>query len=69
MLASPKGKAIGSIHPGGSVRVLETRGAYAKVSIDGFVERAQLSSQTGRHVAAGGQPIGSRSRSRGVAGA
>src|SRR5689334_9387362 len=44
VLGSPKGSAIGSIHPGVSVRLLETRGAYAKVSIDGFVERARLSS-------------------------
>ena len=43
VLGSPKGAAVGSVHPGLSVRVLETRGAYAKVSIDGFVERARLS--------------------------
>ena len=47
VLASPSGKAIGSIHPGASVRVLETRGAYAKVSIDGFVERSRLAAQRG----------------------
>lgn len=47
VLASPNGKAIGSIHPGASLRVTETRGAYAKVSIDGFVERARLSAQRG----------------------
>ena len=47
VLASPNGKAIGSIHPGASLRVIETRGAYAKVSIDGFVERARLSAQRG----------------------
>ena len=47
VLSSPSGKAIGSIHPGTSVRVLETRGAYAKVTIDGFVERARLSAQRG----------------------
>jgi len=47
VLASPSGKAIGSIHPGTSIRVLETRGAYAKVSIDGFVERSRLSAQRG----------------------
>ena len=48
VLASPSGKAIGSIHPGTSIRVLETRGAYAKVSIDGFVERSRLSTQRGK---------------------
>jgi uncharacterized protein YgiM (DUF1202 family) len=47
VLASPNGKAIGSIHPGASLRVIETRGAYAKVSIDGFVERTRLSAQRG----------------------
>ncbi len=47
VLASPSGKAIGSIHPGAALRVLETRGAYAKVTIDGFVERARLSGQRG----------------------
>jgi len=47
VLSSPSGKAIGSIHPGTSVRVLETRGAYAKVTIDGFLERARLSAQRG----------------------
>ena len=47
VLASPSGKAIGSIHPGTTLRVLETRGAYAKVTIDGFVERARLSAQRG----------------------
>ena len=47
VLSSPSGKAIGSIHPGTSVRVLETRGAYARVTIDGFLERARLSAQRG----------------------
>jgi uncharacterized protein YgiM (DUF1202 family) len=47
VLGSPNGKAIGSIHPGTSLRVIEMRGAYAKVSIDGFVERARLSAQRG----------------------
>jgi uncharacterized protein YgiM (DUF1202 family) len=47
VLSSPNGKAIGSIHPGTALRVLETRGAYAKVTIDGFVERARLSGQRG----------------------
>jgi hypothetical protein len=47
VLASPSGKAIGSLHPGTSLRVLETRGAYVKVTIDGFVERARLSAQRG----------------------
>ena len=48
VLSSPSGKAVGSIHPGTAVRVLETRGAYAKVTIDGFVERARLSAQRGK---------------------
>jgi hypothetical protein len=43
VLATPKGRAIGSVHPGVSVRVIETRGAYAKVAIDGFIERTRLS--------------------------
>ena len=47
VLASPNGKAIGSVHPGVALRVIETRGAYAKVSLDGFVERARLTSQRG----------------------
>jgi len=47
VLSSPSGKAVGSIHPGTPVRVLETRGAYAKVTIDGFVERARLATQRG----------------------
>ena len=45
VLGSPKGRAIGSVHPGLSVRVLETRGAYARVAIDGFVERVRLSAE------------------------
>jgi len=67
VLAAPKGRAIGSVHPGGSFRVLETRGAYAKVSIDGFVERTKLSSQRG-----GTTRVGSRAaivRARGTASA
>ena len=47
VLSSPSGKAVGSIHPGTTVRVIDTRGAYAKVTIDGFVERARLSAQRG----------------------
>jgi len=47
VLSSPSGKAIGSVHPGTSLRVLETRGAYAKVTIDGFIERARLAAQRG----------------------
>ena len=65
VLASPSGKAIGSIHPGASVRVLETRGAYAKVSIDGFVERSRLAAQRG----SSSPRVGNRSavvRARGV---
>ena len=65
VLGSPKGAAVGSVHPGLSVRVLETRGAYAKVSIDGFVERARLSPDR----RASSTRVGSRSavvRSRGA---
>ena len=65
VLASPNGKAIGSIHPGASLRVVETKGAYAKVSIDGFVPRARLSAQRGKSAAR----VGSRTavvRSRGL---
>jgi uncharacterized protein YgiM (DUF1202 family) len=47
VLSSPSGKTVGSIHPGTTVRVIDTRGAYAKVTIDGFVERARLSAQRG----------------------
>ena len=50
VLASPNGKAIGSIHPGASLRVIDTKGAYAKVSIVGFVQRARLSSQRDKSV-------------------
>jgi hypothetical protein len=68
VLRSPKGRAIGSVHPGLAVRVLETRGAYAKVSIDGFVERVRLSAER-----RGSSPrVGSRAavvRSRGAAAA
>jgi hypothetical protein len=47
VLATPNGRAIGSVRPGLDLRVLETRGAYAKVSVNGFVERARLSAQRG----------------------
>jgi len=47
VLSSPSGKAIGSVHPGASIRIIETRGAYAKVTIDGFVERVRLAAQRG----------------------
>lgn len=56
VLAAPNGKAIGSIHPGATLRVLETRGAYAKVAVDGFVERKQLSTQR----STSGTRVGSR---------
>jgi hypothetical protein len=68
VLGAPKGKAIGSVHPGVSVRVLETRGAYAKVSIDGFVERVRLSAERRSQ----SPRVGSRAavvRSRGTASA
>ena len=47
VLSSPSGKAIGSVHPGTPLHVLETRGAYAKVTIEGFIERARLAAQRG----------------------
>jgi hypothetical protein len=48
VLASPKGQTVGSVHPGVEVRVLETRGAYARVSLEGFVERARLVAPRGK---------------------
>jgi len=66
VLSAPSGKSIGSVHPGATVRVLETRGAYAKVSLDGFVERSRLSTQRG----SSSPRVGSKSvvvRSKGVA--
>ena len=45
VMSTPTGKAIGSMRPGVELRVLETKGAYARVSVDGFVERARLSAQ------------------------
>jgi hypothetical protein len=68
VLASPNGKAIGSVHPGLELRVVETRGAYAKVSVNGFVERTRLTAQRGNS----STRVGSRSavvRSRGAASA
>jgi hypothetical protein len=47
ILSTPNGKSIGSVHPGVTVRLIETRGAYAKVSLDGFVERSRISAQRG----------------------
>jgi hypothetical protein len=47
VLSTPNGKSIGSVHPGVTVRLIETRGAYAKVSLDGFVERSRISAQRG----------------------
>lgn len=68
VLGSPKGRAIGSLHPGVSIRVLDTRGAYAKVSVNGFVERVRLSAER-----RGSSPrVGSRAavvRSRGTSSA
>ena len=56
-LTAPNGRAIGSVHPGVELRVLETRGSYAKVSLNGFVERARLSAQRGT----AGTRVGNRS--------
>ena len=47
VLATPNGRAIGSVHPGVELRVIETRGAYAKVSVGGYVQRERLSAQRG----------------------
>lgn len=57
VLASPKGRTVGSVHPGVELRVLETRGAYVRVSLAGFVERARLTAQRGN----GGTRVGRRS--------
>ena len=68
VLTAPNGRAIGSVHPGLQVRVLETRGSYARVSVGGFVERGRLSTQR----TSAGTRVGSRPavlRSRGVAAA
>jgi hypothetical protein len=45
VMSTPTGKAIGSVRPGVELRVLDTKGAYARVSVDGFVERSRLTSQ------------------------
>ena len=47
ILSAPKGSAIGSVRAGTELRVLETRGAYARVSVSGFVERSRISAQRG----------------------
>jgi hypothetical protein len=47
VLSTPNGRAIGSVHPGTELRVIETKGAYAKVAVGGFVERTRLSAQRG----------------------
>jgi hypothetical protein len=68
MLTAPNGRAIGSLHPGLQVRVLETRGSYARVSVSGFVERGRLSAQR----TSAGTRVGSRPavlRTRGAAAA
>ena len=68
ILSAPNGRAIGSVREGAEVRVLETRGAFARVSVNGFVERARLSGQRG----AATPRVGSRDaivRSRGVSSA
>ena len=45
VMSTPTGKAVGSVRPGVELRVLETRGAYARVSVGGYVERSRLTSQ------------------------
>jgi hypothetical protein len=68
VLSAPNGKSIGSVHPGVSVHVLDSRGAYAKVTVEGFVERSRLSARK----ESGSPRIGSRStvvRSRGASSA
>jgi len=47
ILTAPNGRAVGSVRQGAPLRVLETRGAFARVSVDGFVERTHLSGQRG----------------------
>jgi hypothetical protein len=47
VLAAPNGRAIGSVRPGVELRVIETRGSYAKVAVGGYVERAALSARGG----------------------
>ena len=47
ILTAPNGRAFGRVREGAPLRVLETRGAIARVSVDGFVERARLSGQRG----------------------
>ena len=56
------------MHPGVELKVIETRGAYAKVSVGGYVERSRLSAPRG----AAGTRVGSRAavlRARGATGA
>ena len=68
VLTAPNGRAIGSVHPGLQVRILETRGSYARVSVGGFVERGRLSTQR----TSAGTRVGSRPavlRTRGAAAA
>ena len=68
VLTAPNGRAIGSVHPGLQLRVLETRGSYARVSVGGFIERGRLSAQR----TSAGSRVGSRPavlRSRGAPGA
>lgn len=68
VLAAPNGRAIGSVHPGVELRVIETRGSYAKISVGGFVERTRLTVQRGNN----STRVGSKSavlRSKGTASA
>jgi hypothetical protein len=68
ILSAPNGRAIGSVREGVPLRVLETRGAFARVSVAGFVERARISGQRG----SASPRVGSRAavlRSRGASAA
>ena len=68
ILTAPNGRAIGGVREGAPLRVLETRGAFARVSVDGFVERARLAAKRGSE----SPRVGSRDavlRSRGASAA
>jgi hypothetical protein len=68
ILSAPKGSAIGSVRPGTELRVLETRGPYARVSVSGFVERSRISAQRGSSTRRVGNRIATL-RARGASGA
>ncbi len=68
ILSAPKGSAIGSVRVGTELRVLETRGAYARVSVTGFVERSRVSAQRGKSARRVGNRVATL-RARGAAAA